>query len=99
MRKLWGGAFAEGPDGLVVRFGQSIESDLKFWQEDLIGSVAHARMLGATGIIPSDEAAELVRGFEQIHEEGPHSLPTDVEDIHTAIEVRLHEIVGEVASK
>jgi argininosuccinate lyase len=99
MRKLWGGAFAEGPDELVVRFGQSIESDLKFWQEDLIGSVAHARMLGATGIIPAAEAAELVRGLEQIHEEGPQRLPTDVEDIHTAIEVRLHEIIGEVAGK
>lgn len=99
MRKLWGGAFQEAPDELVVRFGQSIDTDLNFWQEDLIGSVAHARMLGATGIITESEADALVKGLEQIHEEGPERLPRDVEDIHTAIEVRLHEIVGEVAGK
>ncbi|HVL39022.1 MAG TPA: argininosuccinate lyase [Fimbriimonadaceae bacterium] len=99
MRKLWGGAFGESTDSLVERFGQSIEIDLRFWQEDLIGSVAHARMLGATGIISAEEAEALVNGLETIHEEGPDALPTDVEDIHTAIEVRLAELVGEVAGK
>ena len=99
MRKLWGGAFAEDTDALVNRFGQSIHTDLHFWQEDLIGSVAHARMLGAQGVITQEEAETLMRGLEQIHEEGPENLPQDVEDIHTAIEVRLGEIVGEVAGK
>ncbi len=99
MKKLWGGAFAEGTDDLVDRFGQSIESDLNFWQEDVIGSVAHARMLGETGIISADEARVLIDGLEKIHEEGPDALSTEVEDIHTAIEVRLRELVGEVAGK
>jgi len=99
MRKLWGGAFAEDSNSLVNRFGQSIHTDLNFWQEDLIGSVAHARMLGARGIISEDEAATLIRGLEEIHEDGPESLPMDVEDIHTAIEVKLHEKVGDVAGK
>jgi argininosuccinate lyase len=99
MRKLWGGAFAEDSNSLVNRFGQSIHTDLNFWQEDLIGSVAHARMLGTQGIIDQGEAETLIRGLEQIHEEGPQSLPQDVEDIHTAIEVRLGEIVGDVAGK
>jgi len=99
MRKLWGGAFAEDTNSLVNRFGQSIHTDLNFWQEDLIGSVAHARMLGAKGIITSGESDSLIRGLEQIHEQGPESLPHDVEDIHTAIEVRLGELVGEVAGK
>jgi argininosuccinate lyase len=99
MRKLWGGAFAEDTNSLVNRFGQSVHTDLNFWQEDLIGSVAHARMLGATGIISQEESAALIRGLEQIHEAGPEALPQDVEDIHTAIEVRLGEIVGEVAGK
>ncbi|MBN9501968.1 MAG: argininosuccinate lyase [Armatimonadetes bacterium 55-13] len=99
MRKLWGGAFAEDSDGLVNRFGQSIHTDLNFWQEDLIGSVAHARMLGAKGIISAEESETLIRGLESIHEDGPESLPMDVEDIHTAIEVRLGEKVGEVAGK
>ncbi|MBC8063944.1 MAG: argininosuccinate lyase [Chlorobia bacterium] len=99
MRKLWGGAFAEDTNSLVNRFGQSIHTDLNFWQEDLIGSVAHARMLGAVGIITPEESETLIRGLEQIHEDGPESLPHDVEDIHTAIEVKLSEIVGEVAGK
>jgi argininosuccinate lyase len=99
MRKLWGGAFSEGTDALVDRFGQSIDTDLSFWQEDIIGSVAHARMLGAKGILTEDEANTLIRGLEKIHEEGPEQLPKDVEDIHTAIEVRLGELVGDVAGK
>ena len=99
MKKLWGGAFAEGTSDLVERYGQSIDSDLNFWQEDIIGSVAHARMLGETGIISFEESRTLIDGLEKIHEEGPDSLSTEVEDIHTAIEVRLRELVGDVAGK
>lgn len=99
MRKLWGGAFQEPTDALVDRFGQSISTDLEFWQEDVIGSVAHARMLGATGIISKADSDALIAGLEQIHEEGPERLPRDVEDIHTAVEVRLRELVGDVAGK
>ncbi len=99
MKKLWGGAFRESSDELVDRFGQSIETDLNFWQEDVIGSVAHARMMAAQGLITQDEARTLVGGLEKIHEEGPDSLRMDVEDIHTAVEVRLRELVGDVAGK
>ena len=99
MKKLWGGAFSESTADLVDRFGQSIKTDLHFWQEDLIGSVAHARMLGETGIISKDEAKILIDGLEKIHEEGPRALDIDVEDVHTAIELRLKEIVGDVAGK
>ncbi len=81
------------------RFGQSIDTDLNFWQEDLIGSVAHARMLGAVGIITQEESQSLIDGLEKIHEQGPNFLRLDVEDIHTAIEMRLHELVGDVAGK
>jgi argininosuccinate lyase len=99
MKKLWGGAFAESTAELVDRFGQSINTDLNFWQEDIIGSVAHARMLGKQGIISEDEAKLLEDGLERIHEEGPDFLKLDVEDIHTAIEFRLQELVGDVAGK
>ena len=99
MKKLWGGAFSESTAELVDRFGQSIETDLNFWQEDIIGSVAHARMLGAQGIITEEEAKMIVDGLEKIHEEGPNFLALDVEDIHTAIEIRLHELIGETAGK
>ncbi len=99
MRRLWGGAFEGQAAEAVERFGQSIESDLTFWREDVLGSIAHARMLGQTGVIPQDEAELLVGGLERILEEGPESLPRDVEDIHTAVEARLGEIVGPVAGK
>ena len=99
MKKLWGGAFSESTDALVDRFGQSIETDLNFWQEDIIGSVAHARMLGAVGIISTEEAQQLIHGLEKIHEQGPDFLRMDVEDIHSAIEIRLRELVGDVAGK
>lgn len=99
MRTLWGGAFEEAPDERVALFGRSIETDLRFWREDVLGSIAHARMLGQTGILTPDESDRLVAGLEQILSEGAEHLPTDVEDIHTAVEVRLGEIVGEVAGK
>jgi argininosuccinate lyase len=99
MKKLWGGAFTERTDELVDRFGQSIDTDLNFWQEDIIGSVAHARMLAACGIISAEEAQQLVDGLEKIHEQGPEFLRLDVEDIHTAIELRLRELLGDVAGK
>lgn len=99
MKKLWGGAFSESTADLVDRFGQTIHTDLNFWQEDIIGSVAHARMLGETGIISKAEAQTLIGGLEQIHEAGPDALKMDVEDIHTAIEMKLYELVGDVAGK
>lgn len=99
MRKLWGGAFDSDSDDLVDRFGQSIQTDLRFWHQDVAGSIAHARMLGETGILSADESRRLVEGLEQILSEGPAKLPRDVEDIHTAVEVRLREIVGDVAGK
>lgn len=99
MKKLWGGAFSESTADLVDRFGQTIHTDLNFWQEDIIGSVAHARMLGETGIISKEEAQTLIGGLEKIHEAGPEALKMDVEDIHTAIEMKLYELVGDVAGK
>lgn len=99
MRKLWGGAFHEPADQLVERFTQSAGQDMRFWQEDLLGAVAHARMLGHVGLISEAESHKLIDGLERMHEEGPDKLPKDAEDIHTAIEIRLRELVGDVADK
>lgn len=99
MRKLWGGAFGADGDALVERFGQSLDSDLRFWKQDVLGSIAHARMLGAEGMLTREESDRLVAGLEEILAEGSSSLPRDVEDIHTAVELRLAELVGDVAGK
>ncbi len=99
MKKLWGGAFSQETSGLAEEYGRSIESDLVFWKEDVECSIAHARMLGETGIISKKDSALLVKGLKQILREGKNKLPRDVEDVHTAIEVRLNQVVGDVAGK
>ena len=99
MRKLWGGAFGRPLSERAAAFGQSIESDLTFWEQDVRGSIAHARMLGSTGIISVEESALLIQGLEQILTDGAENLPDNVEDIHAAVELRLGEIVGDVAGK
>jgi argininosuccinate lyase len=99
MRKLWGGAFGETSHERAERFGGSLETDLRFWREDVEGSIAHARMLGATGILAPAEAEALVAGLTRILEEGPEALPRDAEDVHTAVEARLAELAGEVAGR
>ena len=99
MKKLWGGAFGADSDALVDAFGGTIESDLTFWQEDLVGSMAHARMLGATGILTPEESRRILKGLTEIHDEGPGPLRMDVEDVHTAVETRLGEKIGPLAGK
>lgn len=100
MRKLWGGVFGEGDgEAFAVAFGESLASDLTFFAEDVRGSMAHARMLASVGILSQEEGDLLLAGLGQILEEGPERLPHDVEDIHTAVEVRLGELVGDVAGK
>jgi argininosuccinate lyase len=99
MRKLWGGAFRDDSSDLVDRFGQSIEDDLTFWREDVMGSLAHAQMLGETGVISVEDAGVICKGLEQILQDGPEKLPQDVEDIHTAVEMRLTELIGDAAGR
>ncbi len=99
MKKLWGGAFSQSSDLLVDRFGHSMESDLRFWREDVQASIAHARMLGESGILAREESATLLKGLATIEHEGTDSLPKDVEDIHAAVEARLFELIGPLAGK
>lgn len=99
MRKLWGGAFTQQPSQIAAEFGQSIESDLKFAEHDIRGSIAHATMLGETGIISPDDSDRITKALHQILDEGPDALPRDVEDIHAAVELRLRDLVGDLAGK
>lgn len=94
MRKLWGGAFEGGPDERADRFGQSITDDVRMWRWDVIASIEHVRMLGETGILGSKSASRLIAGLKRILRGGEKELPRDVEDVHTAIEVRLTDLVG-----
>lgn len=84
----------------VTRAFTGDTSDRRLLEVDIRGSIAHVTMLGETGIIGADETAELLAGLEKILEEseGFEFYPTD-EDVHTAVERRLGELVGEVAGK
>jgi argininosuccinate lyase len=99
---LWGGRFSASPAEAFERLNASIPFDVRLAPYDIRGSIAHARMLGARGIITTKESKELVRGLEAVLAEvkaGEFSWSLEDEDIHTAVERRLKEVVGDVALK
>jgi len=102
MTQLWGGRFSGDTDALMRKFNDSIYFDLRLWQSDLDGSRAYARALAKARIITVEEADTLRDGLEEIRAEFSQQrfeLKPGDEDIHTAIERRLGELVGEVAGK
>lgn len=96
--RLWGGRFSGSPAQAFDALNASLPVDRRLWREDIRGSRAHARMLGVQGIIPADDAEAIERGLITIEREFEAGsfvfTPTD-EDIHTAIERRLTELVGD----
>ncbi|HZP84984.1 MAG TPA: lyase family protein, partial [Chthonomonadaceae bacterium] len=102
MRKLWGGRFEGQTDALIERLNNSLAFDARLWRHDIRGSIAHAAMLGATGILPQEEAEQIVAGLKALEadlESGAAELPPDAEDVHTAVEGLLRERLGPVAGK
>jgi argininosuccinate lyase len=100
--KMWGGRFRKEPDPMAASFTRSLEIDYPFWSHDLLGSLAHARMLGITGIIPLEEANLIVQGLLDILNDmrsGAITLDSEAEDIHTFIEAQLYERIGPAAGK
>src|ERR671916_585239 len=99
---LWGGRFGTSPAEAFERLNASIPFDVRLVTYDIRGSIAHAKMLGARGIVSEGESAELVRGLQAVLAEvegGELSWDLSDEDVHTAVERRLREIVGDVALK
>ena len=99
-RKMWGGRFAKATDPLVEQFTSSIAVDHRLAPYDVIGSIAHAKMLGRCGIIRKADAARLVRGLERIlakWERGQVRVDPSAEDIHSQIQALLDREVGAVA--
>ncbi|MCL6597640.1 MAG: argininosuccinate lyase [Alicyclobacillus macrosporangiidus] len=100
--KLWGGRFTEETDKLVEQYTSSITFDQRLAEVDIEGSIAHAKMLGATGIIAKEEADALVAGLEALLADvrrGAVSFRVEDEDIHMNVERLLHERLGPVAGK
>ena len=66
MGKLWAGRFSKETDGQVNDFNSSVSFDKRLYEEDITGSIAHAEMLGATGIIDPADAEKIVVGLQGI---------------------------------
>jgi argininosuccinate lyase len=99
---LWGGRFKKPLAEEALKFSSSFSVDKRLWKQDILGSIAHAVMLGETGIISDSEAEALVKGLLALMrdiEAGKVKLEGHDEDIHSFVERKLHEYVGEVAGK
>jgi argininosuccinate lyase len=98
----WSQRFEQGLHPAIERFNASIGFDIALLQEDLDGSVAHARMLGRSGVISEPEAARLIEGLEQVRSEaaeGRFNPGLEAEDVHFAVERRLIELLGPLGKK
>jgi argininosuccinate lyase len=101
-QKTWGGRFSGQASDLMQRINASISFDKRLWREDIVGSKAHAAMLGAQGIIPADDADAILKGLDQIAEEFErYGVPekVELEDIHMTVEHRLTELIGPAAGR
>jgi argininosuccinate lyase len=102
MSTLWGGRFTDRPDEQMRRFGDSISFDMRLWEADITASIAYAKALARAGLIDEEERYALLEGLARVRTEladGEFVTKPDDEDIHTAIERRLGELIGEVAGK
>jgi len=100
--RLWGGRFAGGSAGAFDRLNASLELDRRLWPHDLAASRAHARMLAAQGIISGEDADAIAAGLDRIEDElreGDFAFRESDEDIHTAVERRLTELVGDAGRR
>jgi len=100
--KLWAGRFLQETDALVHAFNASLSFDSRLWPYDILGSIAHVKMLGECGIIPEAEAETIAAGLETLGEDlksGAVMLNAGAEDVHMAVESLLTERLGPVAGK
>jgi argininosuccinate lyase len=98
---LWGGRFEQGPAEVLWRFTVD-ESDRRLLEVDIKGSLAHAAMLGEVGLLSGQETGEIVAGLQAILDEattGRFEWLDGDEDVHSAVERRLYELIGESAGK
>ena len=92
------GRFAGGVHPALDAVNRSLDVDRRLWAEDIVGSIAHARMLGATGILPEKSVRRILAGLRRVareFDEGRFEVRPGDEDIHMAVERRLTELVGE----
>ena len=102
MAKMWAGRTAGNVDTIADDFNSSIRFDCKMYKQDITGSMAHAAMLGAKGIIGKSEADTLIDGLQGILndlESGALEFDFSCEDIHMFVEQVLTQRLGDVGKK
>lgn len=102
MSKLWGGRFQKSTDTLVDDFNSSIRFDQRFYKQDILGSIAHVRMLGKQGIIPVKDSQLIEKTLKEILadiEDGKIEFDIAAEDIHMNIEQILISRIGDVGKR
>jgi argininosuccinate lyase len=100
--KLWGGRFSEGLQSDVAEYNNSLPFDWRLADNDIRGSLAWAKALAQAGVLADDEASQICAGLSQVLAEvASGSFPYDPadEDVHTAVERRLTELVGPLGGK
>jgi argininosuccinate lyase len=100
--KLWGGRFDQPTDKFVEEFTASVNFDKRLYAHDILGSLAHARMLTKIGVLTQSECDAIVHGLEAIRaeiERGEFVWSVSYEDVHMNIEARLTARIGEAGKK
>uniref|UniRef100_A0A8B9V901 Argininosuccinate lyase n=1 Tax=Anas zonorhyncha TaxID=75864 RepID=A0A8B9V901_9AVES len=100
--KLWGGRFSGSTDPIMEKLNSSIAYDQRLSEVDIQGSMAYAKALEKAGILTKTELEKILSGLEKISEEwskGVFVVKQSDEDIHTANERRLKELIGDIAGK
>ncbi len=100
---LWGGRFKDQLNDNALRFSSSLEVDINLIHEDIEGSKVHAAMLAHVKIISDEEAEKIISGLNTIEQEWNKGIwkpdPAKFEDIHSAVESRLYELIDKTAGK
>ncbi len=100
--KLWGGRFEKETNAMVDAFNACIGFGSRLYEQDILGSIAHATMLGEENIIPPEDAKKIVEGLKGIladAREGKIQWSTEAEDIHMNVETLLIQRIGEAGKR
>ena len=102
MEKMWAGRFSKELDKTADDFNSSLHFDCKMYKQDIEGSIAHATMLGAKGIISQTDSEQIISALSDILEDienGSLTFESDAEDIHMFIEAQLIKRIGDTGKR
>jgi argininosuccinate lyase len=100
--QMWGGRFESAPDAIMEEINASISFDKALAPQDIRGSLAHAEMLGQTGLLSAEDVTLITKGLNQIAREiesGTFTFSRALEDIHMNVESRLKDVIGPTAGR